>query len=44
LADPHKRYERKQFIWLLVTYVVIAIMSAALMIYAALMSGTRPAG
>jgi len=47
MPDPHpkssiKDYERKQAVWLFVTYVIIAIMTAALMLYAALSSGTRP--
>ncbi len=40
--DPHKNYERKLAIWLGITYVVIALMSAALVVYSALKLGFRP--
>jgi hypothetical protein len=39
--DPHKRYERKQMIWLFFSFFVIGLMAAGVMIYGAVMSGMR---
>jgi hypothetical protein len=33
--QPHKRFERRLVLWLAVTYVAIALMSLAVMLYAA---------
>src|SRR5688572_2536211 len=41
-VDQHRRYERRMTLWLFVTYVLIAIVSAALVLYAAIGVGWRP--
>jgi hypothetical protein len=41
-VDAHRHYERRQAVWLLVTYILIGIVSAALVLYAALGVGWRP--
>jgi hypothetical protein len=41
-VDQHKAYERRMAVWLLVTYTLIAIVAAALVIYAAIGVGWRP--
>jgi hypothetical protein len=35
VQDPHKKYERKQLRWLLMAYLIIGTMAAAIMLYAA---------
>ncbi len=42
MVDQHKRYERRMALWLLVTYVLIGILTAALVLYAAVGVGWRP--
>jgi hypothetical protein len=44
MASPttHKRYERKLVVWLAVVYTLIGLMTAALVIYAAVGIGWRP--
>ncbi|MFN7925117.1 MAG: hypothetical protein U0Q16_33780 [Bryobacteraceae bacterium] len=39
MEDPHKRYERRQVIWLLVWFGVIALMAAAVMALGAAQAG-----
>jgi hypothetical protein len=41
-VDQHRRYERRQAVWLFVTYILIALVSAALVLYAAIGVGWRP--
>jgi hypothetical protein len=41
-VDRHRQYERRQTVWLLVTYILIGIVSAALVLYAAVGVGWRP--
>ncbi len=40
--DPHKQYERRQLVWLSFSFVVIALMVAAVMLYGAVLAGWRP--
>jgi hypothetical protein len=40
-VDRHRQYERRQAVWLLVTYVLIAIVTAALVFHAAFGVGWR---
>jgi hypothetical protein len=42
--EPHKHYERRLALWLGVAYTLIALVSAALVIYAAVGVGWRPGG
>lgn len=42
--EPHKRYERRMTLWLLITYALIGLLSAALVLYAAIGVGWRPRG
>jgi hypothetical protein len=42
VLDHHRKYERRQAAWLLVTYVLITILSAFLVLYAAIGVGWRP--
>lgn len=46
MASPptHRHYERKLVLWLAVAYALIGLMSAGLVIYAALGVGWRPGG
>lgn len=39
--DPHKKYERRQAVWLVVAYGAIALMTAAIMAYAWFGAGAR---
>ena len=39
MEDPHKRYERKQVIWLFISFGLIALMAAGVMLL-----GTARAG
>jgi hypothetical protein len=41
-VDRHRQYERRQALWLLVTYILIGIVTAALVLYAAVGVGRRP--
>lgn len=40
--DAHRKYERKQVVWLLFTFVVIALMAAGVMVLGAWEAGWRP--
>jgi len=42
VQEQHKQYERRLVIWLGITYALIAILSAALVLYAAVGVGWRP--
>ena len=37
--DRHRQYERKQVIWLFVSFALIALMAVSVMLYGALQAG-----
>jgi len=39
VEDPHRRYERRQAIWLFISFAVIGLMVAAIMLYGAIQAG-----
>jgi hypothetical protein len=39
LEDPHHEYERKQVIWLFISFALIGLMVVAVMLYGALQAG-----
>ena len=39
MDDPINKYERKQVIWLFVSFALIALMAIAVMLYAAVQAG-----
>jgi hypothetical protein len=39
VPDPHHKYERKQVIWLFISFALIALMVMAVMLYGAIQAG-----
>ena len=39
MEDPHSKYERKQVIWLFISFALIGVMVVAVMLYGAVQAG-----
>ena len=38
-VNPHRRYERRQAIWLFISFCLLGMMTLAVVVYAALQAG-----